>query len=135
MHYRSWFFQTQSNMCVHVLKVCTYYRKIPYIANCLRYVEKFCGFCRSIGTTKFFQWNSLCNRLWPCKTTVLTAKLFQRITVWFCNYKTFPPQTICNIRHLISLHAFIITHSIVTPLALREASQKLKDFHTQVYDC
>ena len=37
-------------------------------------VEKFRGFCGSISTMKLFQWNSLCSRLWPCKTTVQPRK-------------------------------------------------------------
>ena len=32
--------------------------------------KKFCGFCRLMVTMKLFHWNSLCNRLWPYKTTI-----------------------------------------------------------------
>ena len=40
-----------------------------YIANCLRW-KSFMVFVNQLVTAKLFQRNSLCNRLWPYKTTI-----------------------------------------------------------------
>ena len=52
-------------------------------------VEKFRGFCESISTLKLFQWNSLCNRLWPCKTTIQPWKFSSELQFSSATTKLF----------------------------------------------
>ena len=71
----------QKNECSYVLFNLQYLYKFAcliesqlysYIYRILQIIQggKVSRFRGSIDTAKLFHWNSLCNRLWPCKATI-----------------------------------------------------------------
>ena len=66
--------------------------ELPYIANRSRW-KNFLSFHGSIGTTKPFQWNRFCSRLWPCKATVQPQKFSSKLKSISAPWNSF----ICNI--------------------------------------
>ena len=68
-----WFYPSILSSCC---KLVDSYR--PYIANRWRW-KSFMVFVDWLITTKLFQWNSLCNRYWPCKTTVQPQNFYNKL--------------------------------------------------------
>ena len=77
---------------------CTHTMYIPYITNRSRW-KSFEDFADQSATVKLFQRNSLCNRLWPYKTTVQLQMFSSESQFIFTYRETFPPRAICNIRY------------------------------------
>ena len=55
----------------------------------MKSLPSFVVFTDQSVTTKLFQWNSLCNRLWPYKTTLQPQMLSSKLQFSFAYCKTF----------------------------------------------
>ena len=82
---------------INPMSNCPFCQKILYIANHSRW-KSFAVFTDGSITVKLFQWNILCNRFWPCKTTIQLQKFSSEL---HCNHETFPPWTIYDIQCLL----------------------------------
>ena len=77
---------------------------ILYIANRSRW-KSFTVFTDRLVTTKLFQWNSLCNRSWPCKTIIQPQMFSSKLEFNFATVKLkFLPWAICKIQYLYTKH-------------------------------